>query len=74
MNDFGKFMVVAGLLIAAVGGAGLVGLWPGLVWPFARGYQLHPAQLQFSFSDRDLPDHQPGFDAAHVVDPEMKVY
>ena len=52
----------------------MVRFWPGLAGPFARRHQLHAAQFQFSFSARDLPAHQPGFDAAHVVDQEMKVW
>ncbi len=74
MNDFGKFMVVAGLLIAAVG---------ALVWSgFGRGWfgrlpgDINYTRPNFSF-------HFPivtcliislVFDAAHVVDPEMKVW
>jgi hypothetical protein len=66
----GKFLVIAGLLLAAVGAA-VVGLWQRLARPFARRHQLFQRRFQLSLSYRDVPDFERAAVADSVAVPEM---
>jgi hypothetical protein len=66
MNNMGKFLAIAGLLLVVVGAA-VVGLWQRLARAFARRHQLHQGRFQFSLSPDDLPDFERAPDAAVVA-------
>jgi hypothetical protein len=67
VNEFGKFMVIAGLLPCSSRRATLVRFRQRLAWAFARRHQLFKGKLQFSFSHRDLPVFNYDSDTADVA-------